>query len=283
MNHSLEAFRRIVGGSDTLFSSRLTPGLVIAEDVTAPLASIATTGRITLPGVLDRNTCAAIADAIDDALSAEMPAVAVYTEETLFALGRRVASYASVALGRRYLLADDFWAWKIPPGRSGWPAHRGLAKRLDRSAPEWINTWVALDDVEQDRSCMWLVSLDDDPGYPDDLARIDTRSATAAPLSAGDALAWNANVLHFGGACADDARGPRLSCSYSLVREDAAASLGARLAGTPDLRGRVEAIARQIATYGEGQPDVSSQVLEWARATCALMQLPTHTVVGKDR
>lgn len=273
MSDILEAFRRIVAGRSEAFEP-LAPGLMIAARAPqAASAPMPRAGRIALPSVLDAPTCAALRGAIDRVLDDGMPAVAIYADEALVALGHHVAARTSRVLGRAYVLAEDYWAWKIPRGNSGWPAHRGHALLLDRDAPEWINVWIALDDVEEDRSCMWFVDLDDDPHYPCALDRVTPHDATPVPLAAGDALAWNANVLHWGGACAANARGPRVSCSFSLAREDAVAKLGVRVVGVPNARERVEAVARQIARYGEGQPDVAPAVREWARATSVLSRL----------
>ena len=67
------------------------------------------------------------------------------------------------------------------------------------------------------------------------------------------------------------ARGPRYSCSYSLVREDAVDLIGWPTVDVEDLvaRARVDVVAAQIAAYGEGKPDVAPELLEWGRATAA--------------
>ncbi|HSO32163.1 MAG TPA: hypothetical protein VLT33_06600, partial [Labilithrix sp.] len=72
--------------------------------------------------------------------------------------------------------------------------------------------------------------------------------------------------------CASGARGPRVSCSFSLAREDAVAELGFPLAkpAANDLVARLDAVARQLVIYGKGQPDVSEAVLAWANATVAM-------------
>lgn len=283
MPEILDLFRGIVAGR-----RHDLPPLPLALADTAEPAAVEGSfarGHVVLRGLVDGRACAELERAVDRMLEAGMPAVAVYADASLFALGRRVARAVSAALGQAYALVDDFWAWKIPRGQSGWAPHRGTADLLDRDAPEIVNTWIALSDAEADRSCMWLVPLDEDPGYPADLARADTRAGRPVPLAAGDALAWNANVLHWGGACAPHARGPRVSCSFSVVRRDALAARGLPALENPDLRGRVEAVARQIATYGAGQPDVSPAVLEWARATAALWSLSAHlprAPVGKE-
>ena len=124
---------------------------------------------------------------------------------------------------------------------------------------------------------MHFVPLDEDPAYPRALDTLDVPAAAvrAVPLRAGDALAWNANILHWGGICAPHAKGARVSCSFSLVREDASAALGFPLAGNAatNLRARLDAVARQLIVYGNGQPDVRPEMLAWARGNAAIAAL----------
>lgn len=258
----------------------LGEGLSIGTSATGPRAGHAApawhaaTGWATLGEVASAAVAGRAVRAIGALRAADLPAVLVYAFDELWTIGETVRARVEAMLGTRYVLVEDVWAWEIPPGRAGWPPHRGWSERLDRARPELVNTWVALSDVTPDRSCMHHVPLEDDRAYPDDLASTaaDPGSVRAAPLSAGHALAWNANVLHWGGPCAPGAAGPRTSCSFSLVRADAAASFPfppIDPAGL-DLRRRLEAIARQIEVYGEGQPDVTPPMRIWARATSSL-------------
>jgi hypothetical protein len=63
-----------------------------------------------------------------------------------------------------------------------------------------------------------------------------------------------------------------VSCSFTLVREDALEAIAARplVLSALDPAARIELIAAQIATYGEDQPDVGAEVLTWARATTSI-------------
>lgn len=243
------------------------------------------TGWAALGEVASAEVAARAVRAIRALRAADLPAVLVYAFDELWTIGETVRARVEAMLGTRYVLVEDVWAWEIPPGRAGWPPHRGWSHALDRARPELVNTWVALSDVTPDRSCMHHVPLEVDPAYPDDLASTaaDPGSARAAPLSAGHALAWNANVLHWGGPCAAGAAGPRTSCSFSLVRADATASFPfpAIDPASLDLGRRLEAIARQIEVYGEGQPDVTPPIRTWARATSALAGADVGRAVRK--
>lgn len=226
----------------------------------------------------DRNVCAAIASTIEALASRALPACFVYTFDEVWAIGEAVRARVASMTGRDYGLVEDVWAWRVAPGTRGWPPHRGISHvGLDRDAPEVLNVWIALDDVTADRSCMHAVPLDDDGCYPGALSRTDgaLASVRALPIAAGDALFWNANVLHWGGACAVRAAGPRLSCSFTLVRTDADAQLVGDLklllpAADLHLSARIDLIARMIRVYGD-LAVLSPVVREWATLTQALV------------
>lgn len=245
-------------------------------------AWLAKEGFAALPDVAPDDTCRRLVEAIERLTTAGLPAMFVYLFDEPWTLGERVRARVSAMLGQRYDVIEDVWAWRIAPGSGrGWPPHRGVAQPLlAREAPQLINAWVALSDVEPERACMHFVPLDEDPSYPHALASLDAplTAVRAAPLRAGSALAWNANVLHWGGPCAPRAIGPRVSCSFSLARADALAELGFPRAedAATDLRARLDAVARQIEIYGKGQQDVSAAVRAWAQANVLMKAAITN-------
>jgi len=220
---------------------------------------------------------AALVRGIEALRAQDLPATFVYAFDEPWAIGEQVRARIARVTGHDYRLVEDVWAWLIPSGQGGWPPHRGIHhERLDREAPEIINVWVALSDVTADRGCMHAIPLDEDPHYPGALDRIDAplSSVRALPVTAGTALFWNANVLHWGGRCAARADGPRVSCSFTLCRTDAAARFPDLTLLGPlaelDLGKRMDLLARMVLLYGHDQGDVSDVVREWARITHGL-------------
>lgn len=292
MDEVLALLRRAEGLAGAVAQAHLAtfgPALHIGGDGAAPAeprreidddrkvpSLVASRGFAPLSAAAPLATCAGLIDAIERLIAAGLPGMFVYLFDEPWVLGAQLGARISAILGRRYEVVEDVWAWRIAPGNGrGWPPHRGIAEPLlARDAPELLNIWVALSDVEVDRACMSFMPLDEDPSYPDDLAALlaPPAAARAVPLAAGSALAWNANILHWGGECAAQAKGPRVSCSFSLARADALAALGVPLAdrATRDLRARLDAVARQVAIYGKGQPDVNEAVLAWAEGALAL-------------
>jgi hypothetical protein len=245
-------------------------------------------GYVFLHDALSSKAAGDLGEGVTRLVEGGFPPVFVYAFDEVWELGELLRSRVSAMLKTPYHLLEDVWAWSIDVGRSGWAAHRGDDRVvLDRSRPELLNVWVALSDAGAERACMHIVPLDDDPGYPLDLGRTDAplRNTRAAPTSAGTALVWNANLLHWGGACSARAAGPRVSCSFSLRRDDAngVERLRPLIYGDPfDAAARLDLIARQILTYGDSEPDIPQAIREWASATCALRDLPRERVTSRS-
>ena len=279
---TIDGLVRLLGSAEEL--AKLGPGLTISASVPAPaggpaapageIPGLAADGFASLQRMVPAGTCAALAQAAAALRAHDLPATLLYAFDEPWTIGEQLREHIGTMLGHPYLLVEDVWAWHVPPGSGGWPPHRGIRDvRLDRERPEILNVWIASSDVPADRACMHVVPLDEDPGYPGGLTSVDAplASVRALPVSAGDALVWNANILHWGGRCAERASGARVSCSFSLCRADAIERFPALPRVPPlavlDLDARMDALARMIRVYGEGQPDVSSTVRAWANLT----------------
>lgn len=217
-----------------------------------------------------------IARAIE-ALAAEgVPPLFVYVFDEVWAIGAAVAAAVAEAASARYEILDDAWAFLVPAiaGRAGWAAHRGVYEPLDRAAPEVLNAWVALTDVTPDNACMYLVPLDADPSYPGDLASTSAplEAARAVPAAAGEALVWNANVLHWSGRTSARAATPRVSVTFTLRRAGSEAGGPATPVDGATLghRERLDLVASQIATYADVAGDVDPAAIEWANMMISL-------------
>lgn len=238
----------------------------------ARLETLESEGHALLLNEVSPGLVASLRSGIDDLARDGLPAVFLYLSDAVWDLGEQLEARVSELLGRRYALDADAWAWRIEPDARGWAPHRGWSSGvLDRRAPELVNVWVALSDAEVDRSCMHVVPLDRDPHYPTDLPALAVSGALSLPVSAGTVLFWNANLLHWGGVCLPTAKGPRVSCSFNLVRADAVERFGSQPPGDD----RLDFVAGQILTYGENAHDLVPQVLEWAKARALLRALRT--------
>jgi hypothetical protein len=246
-------------------------------------SGLETRGWVSFP-LLEPSIATVLGAALEKLHDARIPLTTLYAFDESWSVGERLRHRVEMMFGSRanraYALVDDVWAFRVSPGQSGWPPHRGVYSLLDPKTPEYLNAWIALSDVEVDRSCMHFVPLNEDPAYRarnlDDIANVN--NAVAVPLKRGEVLVWNANILHWGGACAVDARGPRLSMTFTLCREDASerSELGeARLVEKSLLEDpwcRLDSVARQILTYNT-DPCVTDEAKKWAAAMLEMREL----------
>ncbi|MBL8607788.1 MAG: phytanoyl-CoA dioxygenase family protein [Myxococcales bacterium] len=278
MSDVAHVFRRV---QDPSFFRALAPTLTIGERTSFGAAgrtagarpgALEPGGHVAWPAVVAAPRAAAMRAAIEALVAEGLPAVFAYVYDAFWEPLDALAGVAGPVLGPHEALAD-VWAWLVPreAGRRGWPAHRGLStlERGEGGRPLTLNVWVALADVGPDEACMWIVPLDQDPDYPDHLdGRRGEGRAIPLPARAGDALAWNANALHWGGPMTERARGPRVSFSYTLR------ALGAPRVVDPlpeplGFEARLDVVAAMIGTYAASEA-APPAVREWAEVTRAL-------------
>lgn len=257
------------------------------EPLVAPSArgldvALSTDGYARLGGVVPRERARALAAAVERLAERGLPAVFGYALDAFWAPLDGLLPALEAALGPLEVLADA-WAWHIPAevGRAGWPPHRGVYEKVRDSAgrPALVNVWLALSDVAHDTACLHVVPLGRDPGYPDELRRepLPTSGAVALEVSAGDALVWDANVVHWGGPMLPGARGARVSLSYTLrARAHGHAPTLAEHAAVAwrgaSRRARLDLVAEQVLRYGHLDGRLSPGVLEWAATVAALQR-----------
>jgi hypothetical protein len=227
-------------------------------------------------GDAERALREALTGAVARLVEQGLPAAFVFLFDEVWILGTQLVAALSTMLRRSYVLAADGYAWQVAVGTGrGWRPHRDEPRLLDRVAPESVNLWFAITDATTDRACIHVIPLDEDPGYPYDLSRSDAplNAVRALPAAAGTALTWNGNVLHWGGACSARAHAARVAIAFTALRADAAGRIGPRRLSPEMLSppGRLDVVASLIARYEPYRgPDVSDEVMTWAKARCGL-------------
>lgn len=247
----------------------ITNGIASPSEGTVPPSEterLARDGWMELARAVPAETAAALAGAIARLREGGLHPLFVYAFDETWAIGRHLARAIETSLGVAYDVIPDIWAFFVPadPTASGWAPHRGSYELAARDRPELLNAWVALTDATLDNSCMYVVPLDADRGYPADLLSTDAaRSAgRALPASAGTALVWNANVLHWGGPSSSRARGPRVSVTFTFQRRGG--SHPALDFARFDLAQRLDVIAEQVEVYAHLDRTVTPELREWA-------------------
>jgi len=251
-----------------------------AQALASAAASLSASGWLALEDAVASAEARTLAAAVDALVETGVPPLFVYAYDAPWSLGAALARDVTEITGTSYELLADAWAFRIAvgPEHRGWRAHRGSYARFsDRRAPDLVNAWVALTDADVDNGCMHVVELDDDAGYrSSELARLDDAAtlarAKALPARAGTALAWNANVLHWGGSSSERARAPRTSITFTLRRADrpeASTTPTVDLARL-DFRARLDLVADQILAYGDLERGFPAVARRWASLTVAL-------------
>jgi hypothetical protein len=258
----------------------------LAEHVWAPTeasldrarAGLRSEGFFSLEGLLDGGEAGAMAGVIRRLHAQGIPPLFAYVFDAFWQVPARFAQALERVLGEPFDLLPDVWAWHVEPGASGWPAHRGVYEHLrsERGAPGFLNVWIALTLADRDHAGMWVVPLPRDRAYPSAMQDHGAAEREGVPLAAppGTLLAWDANVLHWGGASLASAKEPRVSFSYTLraawLRDRRASEPVLPLAGPRTLRERLDLLAEMIDTYGHhGVPE---GVRLWARAVNTLRE-----------
>jgi hypothetical protein len=188
--------------------------------------------------------------------------------DVLYALHLRL----SPLLGHDFEALADVWAWHIDPriDRGGWRIHRGTYEdvRDASGTPGLVNLWIALTDAGERNACMHVVPLDRDPRYPDDMNDLGGLESRGVAIStpAGSALAWNANIAHWGGSCDPSYTVPRISMSFTVRRRSHRDHDFPAVRMPLSFRERLDVIAQQFETYGDKELDPDGNEMRWAEA-----------------
>ncbi len=240
----------------------LPRSLPAPAETSAERARMLSAGWAKLERVLPRDECDALAGALVKLHHASIPTPFLYVFDEAWSVAARLAETFEALLGSRARVLPDIWAWHIVSGEGarGWAPHRGV---YELDAGFW-NTWIALSDVSEASACMHVVPLDRDPHYPNALDRVDVDPAIATPLPvpAGSLLAWNANVLHWGGEMKPGAP-PRASLSFTLRAIETQGDFAP--GAPPKFSERVDLVADMLLTYREAS-NTTGPWLDWANA-----------------
>jgi ectoine hydroxylase-related dioxygenase (phytanoyl-CoA dioxygenase family) len=169
-----------------------------------------------------------------------LPPVFVFMYDATWALVRGMWDFAEAMLGSEAVLEPSVAAFKLDHALSaagrrycgnnfGRP-HRdyGRAEALDAAGrPRVLSVWLPLNDVSLANGPMYVVPRAHDGAYAHadqgalapDVPLFGVRAL--APHAAGTLMAWNGNVIHWGGACErEGALDPRASLALVFRRAD---------------------------------------------------------------
>jgi len=212
--------------------------------------------------VIPQELAASLARALGRISDEGIPTPFLFVYDQAWEVAQRLRPAFDALMGAPTYVLPDVWAWFLRSkagGAGGWAPHRGVRYdvRDAQGAPTLMNAWIALTDVTEANACMYVVPLPKDPSYPGalDAVDVDPSLATPLPVPAGGLVAWNANVLHWGGRMQSDAP-PRASLSFSIAT--------AREPPPPaSFDARLDLVAEMLLTYKD-IARVDAAWIEWA-------------------
>jgi hypothetical protein len=236
---------------------------------TAPTEPWPPDGYLRLDPLLDPAAAAALGRAVAALQARGIHPTFLYVYDEAWQVLDALLPKLAPLLGADAEALADVWAWCIDPRThaGGWPLHRGWYEdvRDPAGVPGLVNVWVSLTAASERNACMHVVPLPRDRHYPGALRDLSGLDALGVPLptAAGTALAWDANVAHWGGTCDPTFAEPRISMSFTLGRPGHPAAL-APLPRPLGFAERLEVIADQIQTYGRKELAADRVELRWA-------------------
>ena len=178
-----------------------------------------------------------------------------------------VAAFIEAALGKGYRALPDFWVWYVVPSEesAGWSPHRDRVQRtLDRdNSPHSLTVWLALSEATPLNGCIYVLPAHLDERFErrvwdgeDNIVVQAPQNVRAVPATAGSMLAWNQNVLHWGGRSSRLATSPRCSAAFEFQRGEKPPFNSPLLdpRRIPPFRERLGLIGKQVLQYKHMYP-----------------------------
>jgi hypothetical protein len=219
-------------------------------------------GYVNVPGVVPPGEIAQLRACIECLHERRIPVVFAFVYDEFWLAFQGLTTFLRAALGEGYRALPDFWVWRVEPSErdGGWEPHRDCAApTLDRdNSPHSLTVWLALSEVTPLNGCIYVL-----PAYLDDRFRRrvwdgdeelfveDLQNIRALPAVPGSMLAWNHNLLHWGGRASRRAREPRLSAAFEFQRGDKPPFNQPLLDAShwPPFRERLGLIGKQVLQY----------------------------------
>lgn len=265
----------------------LCPGYTIGASVAPPVArlppldpivaSLRREGHVNVPCVLDPDDVATTLELVEVLRAKKVPLAFAFVYDAPWRLFASLRPFLTAVLGAGYRALPDFWVWYLPPDDAahGWGPHRDrLRPTVDADGTlASLTVWLPLTDATPLNGCIYVLPAHRDPCFtrrcwdgPDHTTLYAPQDIRALPAAAGSLLAWNQNLLHWGGRASVMAEGPRVSVSCEFQRADRSPFSTPWLdpVTAPDFTRRLGLVAKQLLQYQHMDP------LDRATATLAL-------------
>jgi hypothetical protein len=224
-------------------------------------------GYVNVPGLVPEPEIRPLRACIDCLHERRIPVVFAFVYDEFWRAFQGLAPFLQAALGGSYRALPDFWVWRVEPSdsESGWEPHRDCADpTVDKdNSPHSLTVWLALSDATPLNGCVYVLPayLDDRFGRrvwdgDEELFVEDLQNVRALPALSGSMLAWNQNLLHWGGRASRRARAPRVSAAFEFQRSDKPPFNEPLLDASPapPFRERLGLIGKQVLQYQHMYP-----------------------------
>ena len=224
-------------------------------------------GYVNVPDALDPAAVSSARSLVAELRAHGVPLPFAFVYDGLWALFASLAPFLEVALGTGYRALPDFWVWHLDPDDEarGWGPHRDRVRPTvdGDGALASLTVWLPLTDATPLNGCIYALPAHRDPCFarrvwdgPEGAIVPAPQDIRALPAPAGSLLAWNQNLLHWGGRASRLADGPRVSVSCEFQRADRSPYNTPWLdpAAPPELSLRLGLIGKQLLQYRHMHP-----------------------------
>lgn len=237
------------------------------ERIAELLGDLRVEGYVNVPDVLPAAVVGPLRDCIESLNRSGIPLPFAFVYDEFWLVWQRVSHFISTTLGDDYRALPDFWVWYVAPEDqgAGWGPHRDRVQptlEADNS-PHSLTVWLPFTDAVPLNGCMYVL-----PAHLDERFRTrvfdgegnnrvsEPQAIRAVPATAGSLLAWNQNLLHWGGRASRLAAGPRISAAFEFQRADRSAFNQPLLDPhrVPTFTERLGLIGKQVLQYRHMYP-----------------------------
>lgn len=218
--------------TDHPFKDHPTPFEISKEEIDFCVQQMKSDGYMVTSPIIPLDDLKAIETCIDRVVEKKHNPNYALVYDVFYEFIQKLEQVLTPILGENYqLVADEFGAFFIKNNESskGSGPHRdtvyahGKVQKIN-DLPTIINVWIPLTDATTLNSCMHLIPISQDNFIKDDVpeemfekkyswqeVKDLLHSVRSIPMQAGSIIAWNTNVLHWGGKSSQFATHPRKS------------------------------------------------------------------------
>jgi len=248
----------------------MAAGAAPASRLPSPAALLETLrreGYVNVPAALDPAAVDSARSLVEALRARGVPLPFAFVYDGLWGLFASLAPFLAAVLGDGYRALPSFWVWHLAPDDEarGWSPHRDrLRPTVDGDGRlASLTVWLPLTDATPLNGCIYALPAHRDPCFarrvwdgPDGAIVPAPQDIRALPAPAGSLLAWNQNLLHWGGRASRLAEAARVSASCEFQRADRTPYEAPWLdpAAPPDLSLRLGLIGKQLLQYRHMHP-----------------------------